>query len=62
MKLRNRKQSDVSIVVEEGVAGDNEVLKSSHPSTPKDANTLQFVLPVAAGKETVLSYTVRVRY
>ena len=62
IKLRDRKKSDVTIVVEESVAGDHEVLKSSHPSTPKDATTLQFVLPVAAGKETLLSYTVRVRY
>jgi hypothetical protein len=62
LKLRNRKKSDVVIVVEEGVAGDHEVLKSSHPYTRKDASTLQFSLPVAVGKETVLSYTVRVRY
>lgn len=62
IKLRNRKKSDVSIVVEEGVAGDHDVVKSSHPATHKDANTLQFTLPVPAGKEIVLSYTVRVRY
>jgi hypothetical protein len=62
VKLRDRKKTDVVIVVEEGVAGDHEVLTSSHPYTKKDAHTLQFTLPVAAGKETVLSYTVRVRY
>ncbi|MEK7331420.1 MAG: DUF4139 domain-containing protein, partial [Candidatus Eisenbacteria bacterium] len=62
VKLRDRKKTDVSIVVEEGVARDNEVLNSSHPYTRKDASTLQFTLPVPAGKETVLSYTVRVRY
>jgi hypothetical protein len=62
VKLRNRKKADVTILVEEPVAGDNEVLKSSHPPTRKDANTLQFALPVPAGKETVLTYTLRVRY
>jgi hypothetical protein len=62
VKLRDRKKTDVSIVVEEGVAADNEVMQSSHPYTRKDATTLQFTLPVPAGKETVLSYTVRVRY
>lgn len=62
IKLRNRKKGDVTILVEEPVAGDNEVLKSSHPATRKDANTLQFSLPVPAGKETVLSYSLRVRY
>ena len=62
LKLRNRKKGDVGILVEEPVAGDHEVLKSSHPATRKDANTLQFTLPVPAGKETVLSYTLRVRF
>ncbi len=62
LKLRNRKKSDVSILVEEPAAGDHEVLKSTHPATRKDANTLQFTLPVPTGKETVLSYTLRVRY
>ncbi len=62
VKLRNRKRSDVTILVEEPVAGDHEVVQSSHPAVRKDANTLQFTLPVAAGKETVLSYTLRVRY
>jgi hypothetical protein len=62
IKLRNRKKTDVSILVEEPVAADHEVLKSSHPSTRKDSNTLQFTLPVPAGKEAVLTYTVRLRY
>jgi hypothetical protein len=62
IKLRNRKKGDVTILVEEGTSGDHEVVQSSHPATRKDANTLQFTLPVAAGKETMLSYTVRVRY
>jgi hypothetical protein len=62
VKLRNRKKGDVSILVEEPVAGDHEVLKSSHPATRKDANTLQFTLPVAAGQETILTYTLRVRF
>lgn len=62
IKLRNRKKTDVTVVVEENVTADSEVLKSTHPSTRKDASTLQFSLPVAAGKETVLTYTLRVRY
>jgi hypothetical protein len=62
IKLRNRKRTDVTIVVEESVASDHDVLKSSHPATRKDASTLQFPIPVAAGKEVVLSYTVRARY
>jgi len=62
IKLRNRKKSDVTIVVEESVGGDWEVLQKTHEFTRKDANTLEFRIPVAAGKETVLGYTARVRY
>jgi hypothetical protein len=62
VKLRNRKKTAVTIVVEEPVAGDHEVLRSSLPATRKDANTLQFSVPVPAGKEVVLTYAIRVRY
>ena len=62
IKLRDRKKHDVTIVVEENVGGDIEVLQKTHDFTRKDANTLEFRIPVAAGKESVLSYTVRVRY
>ncbi len=62
IKLRNRKKGDVTVVVEEGVGGDVDVVKNSHAFTRKDANTIQFEVAVPAGKETVVGYTVRVRY
>ena len=62
IKLRNRKKTDVTIVVEEGLAGDWEMTQKTHEYTRKDANTAEFKIPVAAGKETVLGYTARVRY
>ena len=62
IKLRNRKKDAVTIVVEESVGGDWEVLEKTHEFTRKDANTLEFRIPVAAGKETMLGYTARVRY
>jgi hypothetical protein len=60
--LRNRKKTNVTITVEENVASDNEVIKKSHDFTRKDANTLVFQVPVAAGKEATLDYVVRVRF
>jgi len=60
--FRNRKKDGVTIVVEEPVAADHEVIRRSHEFTRKDAGTLQFEVAVAAGKESVLGYTVRVRY
>jgi hypothetical protein len=62
VKLRNRKKTAVTIVVEEPVSGDHEVIQKSHEPVRKDANTLQFSVPVAPGKEEVLTYTVRQRY
>jgi hypothetical protein len=62
IKLRNRKKVDATIVVEEPVGGDIEVLKSSLPVSRTDANLLKFTVPVAAGKEVVLTYTARQRW
>ena len=62
IQLRNRKKQDVTIVVEEGVAGDWEVMQKTHDFTRKDANTIEWKIPVAAGKEITVGYTVRVRY
>jgi hypothetical protein len=62
IKLRNRKKSDVTIVVEESAGGDVEITKQSHPSTRKDASTLQFSIAVPAGKEVVLTYSAHQRW
>ena len=62
VKLRNRKKTPVTIVVQEPVSGDNEVIQKSHEFRRVDANTLEFDVPVGAGKEQVLNYTVRLRY
>jgi hypothetical protein len=62
VKLRNRKKTDVTIVVEEGVGGDFEITQKTHPFERKDASTLTWSLAVPAGKEIVMSYTAHVRY
>ena len=62
IKLRNRKKTNVEIVVEEGIGGDFEITQKSHEFVRKDANTIEFKIPVAAGKETVLTYVVRSRW
>jgi hypothetical protein len=62
IKLRNRKKVDATIVVEEPAGGDIEVIKSSHPAKRDEAHLLRFTVPVAAGKEVVLTYTARQRW
>ena len=61
IKLRDRKKSDVTIVVQESVGGDTEITQKTHEFTRKDANTIEFTIPVKAGQEVVLEYTARVR-
>ncbi len=62
VKVRNRKKADASIVIEEPLGGDSEITQKSHPFTQKDANTIQFTVPVKAGAEVVVTYTARVRF
>jgi hypothetical protein len=62
IRLRNRKDHEVTIVIEEPAGGDVEVTAKSHEFTRKDANTLQFVVAVPAGKEVTVTYTAHQKY
>ncbi len=62
IKLRNRKNVPVKVVVEEPVGGDVQLTQQSHPSVRKDANTVQWTVDVPVGKEIVLTYTARQRW
>ncbi len=62
IKLRNRKKTAVTIIAEENLGGDTEILQKSQEFTRKDANTIQFSVAVSPGKESVVTYTARVRY
>jgi len=52
----------VTIRVEEPANGDIDVIKSSIPVSREEANLLKFTVPVAAGKEVLLTYTARQRW
>ena len=62
IKLRNRKSVDATIQVEEPANGETDVIKSSLPVKRDEANLLKWAVPVAAGKEVVLTYTARQRW
>lgn len=62
IELRNRKKTNVTIEVEEYLAGDGEVTQSTHKYERKESNQITFTVPVAAGQEVVLRYTARVRW
>jgi len=57
--VRNHKEERVNITYWDHVWGDWEVRSSSHEYSQKDASTIEFVFPVAADGETVLTYTIR---
>lgn len=57
--LRNHKDTDVTVTVEERVWGDWEVVSSSHPHEQASATELEFTLDVPSDGETTLTFTVR---
>lgn len=59
--LRNHKDEDVTVRVNEPISGDWEVLSASHPHEKVDAHTLRFEVPVPKDSEVKVTYRVRVR-
>jgi hypothetical protein len=62
IKLRNHKDSDVTVEVREPIGGDWEIVKSNHDATKLDATTLGFKIPVAKNGTATLDYRVRVKW
>ena len=59
--LRNHKENEnVEILVKEHFGPFWKILKSNFEYNKKDANTAEFKIPVNAGQEVTLSYTVRI--
>jgi hypothetical protein len=62
VSLRNHKQEDVRVLVEETIPGDWEMLSQSHSFEKLQANRIRFEVPVPQDKETKVRYRVRFRY
>jgi hypothetical protein len=60
--LRNRKDTPITVEVNEPLGGDWTMLTSSHRWTKTDAWAARFAVPVAAGAEATLRYRVRVKW
>lgn len=60
--LRNHKSDDVVVEVLESVGGYWEMVSESLPHRKLDASRLAFDVPVKSNGETVLTYTVEVKY
>jgi hypothetical protein len=63
VKLRNRKLTeDVVVTVEHNISGDWSIVENSLPYKKKDADTIQFEVPVKADSEAELHYTYKVEW
>src|SRR6266849_814672 len=62
IKIRNHKDGPISVVVNEPIGGDWEMISSTVEAKKTAAFAAQFNVPVAKDGESTLSYRVRVRY
>jgi hypothetical protein len=62
IKIRNHKDGPVTVVVNEPIGGDWEMISSTFEAKKTAAFAAQFNVPVAKDGEATLSYRVRVRY
>jgi hypothetical protein len=62
IKLRNHKDAPITVQVNEPIAGDWQMLSSTHTAKKTDAFAAQFEVPVQQSGESVLRYRVPVRY
>jgi hypothetical protein len=62
LKLRNHKDTAITVEVNEPIGGDWQMVSSTHRARKTDAWAAQFEVPVAANGESVLRYKVRVKW
>jgi hypothetical protein len=62
IKIRNHKDGPITVVVNEPIGGDWEMVASTFEAKKTAAFAAQFNVPVAKDGEATLSYRVRVRY
>jgi hypothetical protein len=59
--LRNRKEEDVTVRVQETASGQWEVLEPTHKFTKVSATMFRFDVPVPKGQEVAVKYKIRVK-
>ena len=60
--LRNQKNEDIKVFLEEAIPGDWEMISNTHSYEKLQANLIRFIVPVVKGQEAKVRYKVRVRY
>jgi hypothetical protein len=62
IKVRNHKQAAVKVTVVEKFWGDWKIKQQTHQFQKKDASTVEFVVDVATDGETIIEYTVLLKW
>jgi hypothetical protein len=62
IRIRNHKEEAVSVIVNEPIGGDWEIVSSTFPAEKTAAFAARFTVPVAKDGEAILSYRVRVKF
>jgi hypothetical protein len=62
IKIRNHKDAPITVIVNEPIGGDWEMLSSSFPAEKTTAFAARFRVPVEKDGQATLTYRVRVRY
>ncbi|MGB7923951.1 MAG: DUF4139 domain-containing protein [Pyrinomonadaceae bacterium] len=62
IRIRNHKQGPVTVIVNEPIGGDWEMLSSSHRAEKTAAFAARFEVPVEKDGEAKLTYRVRIKY
>lgn len=62
IRIRNHKEEPVTVIVNEPIGGEWEIINSSFPAQKTAAFAARFNVPVAKDGEAVLTYRVRVKY
>lgn len=60
--LRNHKKEPVTVIVEEPIPGDWEIMETTHSYEKTSAHTVEFSVPVEADGETKLTYRTSIRW
>ncbi|MFH1263257.1 MAG: DUF4139 domain-containing protein [Pseudomonadota bacterium] len=61
IKIRNHKEEGVTVIVNEPIGGDWEILSSTFPAEKTAAFAARFKVPVGKDKQSILNYRVRVK-
>ncbi|MDD1775798.1 MAG: hypothetical protein LUP94_00420 [Candidatus Methanomethylicus sp.] len=62
IRIRNHKEENIRVLINEAIGGDWEMISSNVTAEKTAAFAARFVLPVEKGTEAVLNYRVRIRY